>query len=116
MLDVLLDGVNETRLKLISEDEARALMILLAVLDDHTQTEDIRRGPQARCGSGSAPDWPRPSTPTAQPRKRRALKARGYQDAGCRQASGRAVERGSAAGLSTALCLPRLRGEAPELR
>ncbi|MFB7467317.1 hypothetical protein ACFCZ1_28160 [Streptomyces sp. NPDC056224] len=42
-LDVLLDGVNETRLKLISEDEARALMVLLAVLDDDTQPEEITR-------------------------------------------------------------------------
>lgn len=66
MLDVLLDGVNETRLKLISEDEARALMILLAVLDDHTQTEDIRRGRrrdavQARLPTGLVPALPRRS-------------------------------------------------------
>ncbi|WP_405680750.1 hypothetical protein OG239_03390 [Streptomyces sp. NBC_00868] len=43
MLDVLLDGVTEPRLKLISGDEARALMDLLGVLDDDVQPEEIRR-------------------------------------------------------------------------
>uniref|UniRef100_A0AAU2JZY0 Uncharacterized protein n=1 Tax=Streptomyces sp. NBC_00049 TaxID=2903617 RepID=A0AAU2JZY0_9ACTN len=43
MLDVLLDGVTEPRLKLISGDEARALMVLLGVLDDEEQPEEIRR-------------------------------------------------------------------------
>uniref|UniRef100_A0AAU2K2B7 Uncharacterized protein n=1 Tax=Streptomyces sp. NBC_00049 TaxID=2903617 RepID=A0AAU2K2B7_9ACTN len=43
MLDVLLDGVTEQRLKLISGDEARALMVLLGVLDDEVQPEQIRR-------------------------------------------------------------------------
>ncbi|MFB7260761.1 hypothetical protein ACFCXH_01150 [Streptomyces nojiriensis] len=43
MLDVLLDGVTEPRLKLISGDEARALMILLGVLDDDAQSEEVRR-------------------------------------------------------------------------
>ncbi|MER6257679.1 hypothetical protein ABT224_40795 [Streptomyces sp. NPDC001584] len=43
MLDVLLDGVTEPRLKLISGDEARALMVLLGVLDDDAQTEAVRR-------------------------------------------------------------------------
>ncbi|MDX3539404.1 hypothetical protein PV721_34780 [Streptomyces sp. MB09-01] len=43
MLDVLLDGVTEPRLKLISADEARALMVLLGVLDDDGQPEEIRR-------------------------------------------------------------------------
>ncbi|GGS39561.1 hypothetical protein Snoj_28090 [Streptomyces nojiriensis] len=42
MLDVLLDGVTEPRLKLISGDEARALMILLGVLDDDAQPEEVR--------------------------------------------------------------------------
>ncbi|WP_328792803.1 MULTISPECIES: hypothetical protein [unclassified Streptomyces] len=42
MLDVLLDGVTEPRLKLISGDEARALMILLGVLDDAAQPEEVR--------------------------------------------------------------------------
>ncbi|MFG2987003.1 hypothetical protein ACGFYQ_38125 [Streptomyces sp. NPDC048258] len=59
MLDALLDGVNETRLKLNSEDEARALMVLLAVLDDDTQPEKITRA-AGECGSGSAPAWPPP--------------------------------------------------------
>ncbi|WP_331756721.1 hypothetical protein [Streptomyces sp. NBC_01568] len=43
MLDVLLDRVTEPRLKLISGDEARALMVLLGVLDDDAQPEEIRR-------------------------------------------------------------------------
>ncbi|WP_404962414.1 hypothetical protein [Streptomyces sp. 147326] len=42
MLDVLLDGVTEPRLKLISGDEARALMVLLGVLDDDAQPEKVR--------------------------------------------------------------------------
>lgn len=43
VLDVLLDGVTEPRLKLISEDEARALMVLLGVLDGDGQPEEVRR-------------------------------------------------------------------------
>lgn len=42
MLEVLLDGVTEPRLKLISGDEARALMILLGVLDDLARSDEIR--------------------------------------------------------------------------
>lgn len=43
MLDVLLDAVTEPRLKLISGDEARALMVLLGVLDDEARSEEVRR-------------------------------------------------------------------------
>ncbi|MER5810246.1 hypothetical protein ABT143_18985 [Streptomyces sp. NPDC002033] len=43
MLDVFLDGVTEPRLKLISADEARALMILLGELDDGVRPEVVRR-------------------------------------------------------------------------
>lgn len=43
LLDVLLDGVTEPRLKLISEDEARALMVLLGLLEDTEQPEDVHR-------------------------------------------------------------------------
>ncbi|MFE4634538.1 hypothetical protein ACFRJ1_14360 [Streptomyces sp. NPDC056773] len=43
LLDVLLDGVTDARLKLISGDEARALMVLLAVLDDDQQPAEIRQ-------------------------------------------------------------------------
>ncbi|MFD7838266.1 hypothetical protein [Streptomyces sp. NPDC059761] len=43
LLDTLLDGVSEPRLKLISEDEARTLMVLLGLLDDAVHSEDIRR-------------------------------------------------------------------------
>lgn len=42
MLDVLLDGLTEPRLKLISEDEARALMVLLGTLDDDAQSDEVR--------------------------------------------------------------------------
>ncbi|KOV13293.1 hypothetical protein ADK90_38365 [Streptomyces sp. XY413] len=42
-LDMFLDGVTEPRLKLISGDEARALMALLGALDKRAQPEDIRR-------------------------------------------------------------------------
>ncbi|MEV7556946.1 hypothetical protein ACGFYY_26170 [Streptomyces sp. NPDC048331] len=43
LLDVLLDGVTEPRLKLLSGDEARALMVLLEVLDDDGQPEEVRQ-------------------------------------------------------------------------
>lgn len=43
LLDLLLDGVSEPRLKLISADEARALVVLLGLLDDAELPEDIRR-------------------------------------------------------------------------
>lgn len=42
LLEVLLDGLTEPRLKLISEDEARALMMLLGLLDHTEQPEGIR--------------------------------------------------------------------------
>ncbi|MGP3691116.1 hypothetical protein ACTVZO_41695 [Streptomyces sp. IBSNAI002] len=42
MLDVLLDGATEPRLKLFSKDEAGALMVLLGVLEEHPPTEEIR--------------------------------------------------------------------------
>ncbi|MCX4633492.1 hypothetical protein [Streptomyces sp. NBC_01443] len=44
LLDTLLDGVTEPRLKRISEDEARALMVLLGLLENTDQSDDIRRG------------------------------------------------------------------------
>ncbi|GHE76047.1 hypothetical protein [Streptomyces vinaceus] len=43
LLDTLLDGVTEPRPKLISADEARAVIMLLGLLDDTAQSEDIRR-------------------------------------------------------------------------
>ncbi|MEU4729581.1 hypothetical protein [Streptomyces sp. NPDC023588] len=58
LLDVLLDGVAEPRLKLISENEARALMMLLGLLDDIEQPEDIRHAAgelRFRIGSRLAP-------------------------------------------------------------
>ncbi|MFF5703439.1 hypothetical protein ACFY7H_13160 [Streptomyces sp. NPDC012794] len=43
LLDSLLDGVPEPRLRLLAEDEARALMILLGVLEVEALSEDVRR-------------------------------------------------------------------------
>ncbi|MEU6299547.1 hypothetical protein [Streptomyces erythrochromogenes] len=43
LLDALLDGVTEPRLKLIGADEARALIVLLGLLEDAGQPEEIRR-------------------------------------------------------------------------
>ncbi|MER7736578.1 hypothetical protein ABTX80_37475 [Streptomyces erythrochromogenes] len=43
LLDALLDGVTEPRLKLIGADEARALVVLLGLLEDGGQPEEIRR-------------------------------------------------------------------------
>ncbi|MFI8342199.1 hypothetical protein ACIF8W_19340 [Streptomyces sp. NPDC085639] len=43
VLDVLLDGATEQRLKLISGDEARALMVLLGLLESDEQPEEVRR-------------------------------------------------------------------------
>ncbi|MEV7725064.1 hypothetical protein ACIRP0_07150 [Streptomyces sp. NPDC101733] len=43
LLDVLLDGVTEPRLKLIAADEARALVVLLGILDDEHPGEDVGR-------------------------------------------------------------------------
>ncbi|MFD9271617.1 hypothetical protein ACFWB1_37620 [Streptomyces goshikiensis] len=42
LLDTLLDGVSEPRLKLISADEGQALTVLLGPLDDAELPEDIR--------------------------------------------------------------------------
>ncbi|WP_030304026.1 hypothetical protein [Streptomyces katrae] len=43
LLDTVLDGVTEPRLKLICEDEARALMVLLGLLEDTEHIEEVRR-------------------------------------------------------------------------
>ncbi|MFE5537074.1 hypothetical protein [Streptomyces sp. NPDC056492] len=43
LLDALLDGVSEPRLKLISADEARALIVLLGLLEEGDQDEEVRR-------------------------------------------------------------------------
>lgn len=42
MLDVLLDTVTETRVKLISTDEARALVVLLGVLEEEASSGGVR--------------------------------------------------------------------------
>ncbi|MFE9633390.1 hypothetical protein [Streptomyces sp. NPDC006463] len=42
LLDVLLDGVSEPRLKLISADD-RAVIVRLGLLDESEQPEDVRR-------------------------------------------------------------------------
>ncbi|MFB7785604.1 hypothetical protein ACFY0N_37080 [Streptomyces vinaceus] len=43
LLDVLLDGVSAERHKLISEDEAKAMMVLLGILETGTRVEEVRR-------------------------------------------------------------------------
>ncbi|MGE7386524.1 hypothetical protein ACQKM2_13710 [Streptomyces sp. NPDC004126] len=43
LLDSLLDSVPEPRLRLLAEDEARALMVLLGVLEVEALSEDVRR-------------------------------------------------------------------------
>ncbi|MEU3721515.1 hypothetical protein [Streptomyces sp. NPDC031705] len=43
LLDSLLDGVPEPRLQPLAEDEARALMVLLGVLEVEALSEDVRR-------------------------------------------------------------------------
>lgn len=42
-LGVLVDAVTETRLKLLTGDEARAIMMLLVALEDETRSEEVRR-------------------------------------------------------------------------
>lgn len=41
-LGVLLDAVTETRLKLLTGDEARAIIMLLGVLEENTRSEEVR--------------------------------------------------------------------------
>lgn len=43
LLDTLLDGVSEPRLKLLGVDEARAVMVLLGLLEGDGQPEDVQR-------------------------------------------------------------------------
>ncbi|MFI1453978.1 hypothetical protein [Streptomyces roseus] len=43
LLDTLLDGASEPRLKLISTDEARALIVLLGLLEEGDHGQDVRR-------------------------------------------------------------------------
>ncbi|MFD9474874.1 hypothetical protein [Streptomyces goshikiensis] len=78
LLDALLDGVSEPRLKLISADEGRALMVLLGQLDDAGLPEDIRRAAaemRFRLGSRLTSPSPEPSpvgrAATAPPARRR---------------------------------------------
>ncbi|MFD6892481.1 hypothetical protein [Streptomyces sp. NPDC059957] len=41
-LGVLLDATTDTRLKLLTGDEARAVMMLLGALEEETRSEDVR--------------------------------------------------------------------------
>ncbi|WP_411104824.1 hypothetical protein [Streptomyces sp. cmx-4-9] len=41
-LDVLLDASTDTRLKLLTGDEARAVMMLLGALEDEARSEEVR--------------------------------------------------------------------------
>ncbi|MCX5409643.1 hypothetical protein OHA37_38020 [Streptomyces sp. NBC_00335] len=67
-LGVLLDAVTETRLKLLTGDEARAVMMLLGALEDETRSEEVRAAAgEMRCRLGSrlalpaAPAGPAPA-------------------------------------------------------
>ncbi|MFD9305419.1 hypothetical protein ACFWCB_22650 [Streptomyces sp. NPDC060048] len=42
-LGVLLDAVTDTRLKLLTGDEARAVMMLLDALEEETHSEEVRQ-------------------------------------------------------------------------
>ncbi|MFJ8166580.1 hypothetical protein ACIRBY_37450 [Streptomyces sp. NPDC096136] len=57
-LDVLLDATAETRLKLVTADEARAIVVLLGVLEDADCSPDQRlaaREMRLRLGSRLSP-------------------------------------------------------------
>ncbi|WP_411105277.1 hypothetical protein [Streptomyces sp. cmx-4-9] len=41
-LGVLLDAVTDTRLRLLTGDEARAVMMLLGVLEEEARSEEVR--------------------------------------------------------------------------
>ncbi|MFF0216127.1 hypothetical protein [Streptomyces vinaceus] len=41
-LSVLLDAVTDTRLRLLTGDEARAVMMLLGTLEEETRSEEVR--------------------------------------------------------------------------
>ncbi|MFJ6722360.1 hypothetical protein [Streptomyces sp. NPDC091259] len=67
-LDALLDAVTETRLKLLTEDEARAIMMLLGALEGETRSEEVRRAagemrfrPGSRLGTPTDCYGPMPS-------------------------------------------------------
>ncbi|MCJ0874327.1 hypothetical protein [Streptomyces sp. AP-93] len=53
LLDAPLDGVTDPCLKLISRDEARAVMALLGLLDDDQPEETLQ--PPGSCASASGP-------------------------------------------------------------
>ncbi|MFD7560535.1 hypothetical protein ACFV9E_39335 [Streptomyces sp. NPDC059835] len=60
LLDVLLDRPADGRLKLISEDEARAVLVLLGILWEETRSaevreaaEELRRRLASRLGPGA---------------------------------------------------------------
>ncbi|MGW1771249.1 hypothetical protein [Streptomyces sp. NPDC002104] len=53
-LGVLLDAVTDTRLKLLTGDEARAVMMLLGTLEEETRCEHVRAAAgEMRCRLGS---------------------------------------------------------------
>ncbi|MFJ3881641.1 hypothetical protein ACIPW5_29865 [Streptomyces sp. NPDC090077] len=63
-LDVLLDATTDTRIKVVTTDEAHAIMVLLGALEDAARTPDIRvaaREMRSRLGSrlGSPAEAPR---------------------------------------------------------
>ncbi|MFD4866069.1 hypothetical protein [Streptomyces sp. NPDC058412] len=65
-LGVLLDAVTDTRLKLLTGDEARAVMMLLGALEEEARSEEVRQAAEEmryRLGSRLA----LPTVPQAAP-------------------------------------------------
>ncbi|MEU9717443.1 hypothetical protein [Streptomyces sp. NPDC047976] len=67
-LDVLLDATTDTRIKVVTADEARAIMVLLGALEDTARSQGTReaaREMRFRLGSrlGSPADSPRAPAP-----------------------------------------------------
>ncbi|MEU9255855.1 hypothetical protein AB0D66_28950 [Streptomyces sp. NPDC048270] len=53
-LGVLLDAATDTRLKLLTGDEARAVVMLLGALEDETRSAEVRQAAgEMRCRLGA---------------------------------------------------------------
>ncbi|MFF4849478.1 hypothetical protein [Streptomyces sp. NPDC001194] len=62
-LSVLMDAVTDTRLKLLTGDEARAVMMLLGALEEETRSEEVRTAAgEMRSRLGSRLALPTPAT------------------------------------------------------
>ncbi|MFE9927930.1 hypothetical protein [Streptomyces sp. NPDC005533] len=65
-LGVLLDAVTDTRLKLLTGDEARAVMMLLGALREETRSEEVRQAAEEmRCRLGARLALPAVPVPQA---------------------------------------------------